>query len=124
MSDVYFLQSPTPMYFETGTWGNMSIAVSNASGTPTLFQAFSGTCLYFALALTEQLGTAAPPIGLIQTAIGGSQIEAWMYDEHFGDELCSKGHSVVDSYCTAFPLAQRVTQLALVAGCIGIGVLE
>jgi hypothetical protein len=41
------------------------------------FYGFSATCTEFARNLIEQLGDNAPPIGLIQSAIGGSMIEAW-----------------------------------------------
>ena len=57
---------------------------------PNLLNTFSGTCLYFATSLRNQLVAAAAestdekhkappaPIGLIQSAIGGSKIVAWM----------------------------------------------
>jgi hypothetical protein len=35
------------------------------------------TCLYFGVELLAALGPDAPPIGLIQSAVGGSTIEAW-----------------------------------------------
>jgi hypothetical protein len=38
---------------------------------------FSGTCLYFGLSLLDRLGPDAPPIGLIQSCVGGSWIEEW-----------------------------------------------
>ena len=41
------------------------------------FIGFSATCTEFARNLLEELGDDAPPIGLIQSAIGGSMIEAW-----------------------------------------------
>ena len=50
---------------------------------------FSATCFYFAASLLDQLKQEqqpAYPIGLIQSAIGGSQIEAWTPDHALG--LC------------------------------------
>lgn len=48
------------------------------------FTQFSATCMYFGVELIdarEAAGLEAVPIGLIQSAIGGSQIEAWMSNE-------------------------------------------
>ena len=42
---------------------------------------FAAACYYYAEALTDQFeaaGKAAPPLGLISTAIGGSMIEEWL----------------------------------------------
>jgi sialate O-acetylesterase len=41
----------------------------------TYLNLFSATCYYFAQSLTDELGTDAPPIGLVHTAYGGSMIE-------------------------------------------------
>jgi hypothetical protein len=41
------------------------------------FFKFSATCMEFGRSLIEQLGDDAPPIGLIQSAIGGTKIESW-----------------------------------------------
>ena len=41
------------------------------------FFGFSAACTEFARNLIETLGDDAPPIGLIQTAVGGTTIEAW-----------------------------------------------
>ena len=41
------------------------------------FFTFSATCIEFGRNLLEMLGEEAPPVGLIQSAIGGTQIEAW-----------------------------------------------
>eukprot|EP00040_Diaphanoeca_grandis_P042178 m.264329 g.264329 ORF g.264329 m.264329 type:complete len:830 (+) comp55607_c0_seq1:15-2504(+) len=49
----------------------------NSESTSRFFQ-FSATCYYFAESLTQKLGDAAPPIGLIHTAFGGSMIEEWI----------------------------------------------
>ena len=38
---------------------------------------FSGVCLQFGLSLLDRLGADAPPIGLIQSPVGGSLIEEW-----------------------------------------------
>ena len=55
-------------------WTTLKAAV--AAGT---FELFSGTCYYFGESLTDELGgDAAPPIGLIHTAWGGSTIGQWL----------------------------------------------
>ena len=51
-------------------WSSPKEAV--ARGT---FELYSSTCYYFGESLTDELGAAAPPIGLIHTAWGGSTIE-------------------------------------------------
>eukprot|EP01060_Flectonema_neradi_P032102 TRINITY_DN5040_c0_g2_i2.p1 TRINITY_DN5040_c0_g2~~TRINITY_DN5040_c0_g2_i2.p1 ORF type:complete len:610 (+),score=126.46 TRINITY_DN5040_c0_g2_i2:77-1906(+) len=56
--------------------------LKNATNTPkrhsgNLFFAMSATCYYFAESLTDIMGAAAPPIGLIHTAVGGSKAEQW-----------------------------------------------
>eukprot|EP01043_Picozoa_sp_COSAG02_P036878 COSAG02_NODE_2732_length_8141_cov_41.736011_7_plen_841_part_00 len=52
-----------------------------AEGMMSAMQHFSATCLYFGVELLDALGPNAPPLGLIQTAVGGSTIEAWMANE-------------------------------------------
>jgi sialate O-acetylesterase len=42
---------------------------------------FSATCFYFGQELSESLVAAAPPIGLVHTAWGGSTIEQWLTNE-------------------------------------------
>jgi hypothetical protein len=39
---------------------------------------FSATCLQFGLALLDKLGPDAPPLGLVQSAVGGTLIEEWL----------------------------------------------
>ena len=47
--------------------------------TTTFLQTFSSTCWYFGESLVDELGGKdAPPIGLIHTAFGGSEIEQWL----------------------------------------------
>ena len=64
---------------EGRTWFNASYGaawpVTPKDGHP--FFTFSATCIEFGRNLLEMLGEDAPPIGLIQSAIGGTQIEAW-----------------------------------------------
>lgn len=61
----------------TSFWFNASFAAT--PGTKTNFlQRFSATCLEFGRELTDALGSDAPPIGLIQSAVGGSPISCWM----------------------------------------------
>eukprot|EP00755_Sulcionema_specki_P033859 Sspe_Gene.101699::Locus_76332_Transcript_1_1_Confidence_1.000_Length_901::g.101699::m.101699/K05970/SIAE; sialate O-acetylesterase len=48
------------------------------------FHLFSATCMYFAIELTDQLqgsGREVVPIGLMQSAVGGTMIEAWVDSE-------------------------------------------
>ena len=40
--------------------------------------AFSSTCWYYGESLSDELGPNPPPIGLIHTAWGGSEIEQWL----------------------------------------------
>ena len=53
----------------------------NNTNTCTLdwgpFFGFSAACTEFARNLIDQLGEDAPPIGLLQSAVGGTTIEAW-----------------------------------------------
>lgn len=67
-------------------WYNMSEGATvpyqqRAEGMFSALQHFSATCLYFGVELLDALGPDAPPIGLIETAVGGSTIEAWMSNE-------------------------------------------
>jgi sialate O-acetylesterase len=70
-----------------GSWYNASSAVvavteQTSANNMTAFDMFSATCLYFGVELIDALGNDAKiPIGLIQSAVGGSTIEAWMSNE-------------------------------------------
>ncbi|GAB5359373.1 hypothetical protein AAMO2058_000538400 [Amorphochlora amoebiformis] len=44
------------------------------------FALFSATCMYFGVELSKRMATKVP-IGLIQSAVGGTQIESWMSNE-------------------------------------------
>ena len=88
-----------------GTWSNLT-AASQRNPNPkagrayNLLGQFSATCFYFGAALTDERerrssvvergaaiaseNDATVPIGLIQSAIGGSQIEAWTPDSALG----------------------------------------
>ena len=85
----------------SGAWSNLSAAAKQIPQKCTpgqhdcpnkdlnLLGQFSATCFYFAASLLDQLKQnhqPAYPIGLIQSAIGGSQIEAWTPDQALG--LC------------------------------------
>lgn len=63
----------------------------------TAFPSFSATCLYFGVELLAALGPEAPPIGLIQSAVGGSTIEAWMSNATLG--RCRGGECVGGGEC-------------------------
>ena len=73
-------------------WHNVSSSAAQPSIDPKTKQhsawaQFSSTCMYFGvelIAAREAKGLtaeAAVPVGLIQSAIGGSQIESWMSNE-------------------------------------------
>ena len=75
------------------TWHNVSSSASLPSRIPgsrrgqiehSPFTQFSATCMYFGVELIDEraaAGLESVPIGLIQSAIGGSQIESWMSNE-------------------------------------------
>ena len=90
----------TPQYVTSvgagSTWYNVTYASKlpeplDKKQRPILnaFHDFSATCLYFGIEYTELLqrrlgaGAEVPPIGLIQSAVGGSLIEAWIVS-HIG----------------------------------------
>ena len=56
------------------SWQTLFDAVNGTATTKPSFLGFSGACYYFGESLTDILGAAAPPIGLINTAVGGSYI--------------------------------------------------
>ena len=61
----------------------MAAAGGNASAPDYPLFKFSAVCYYYAEALTDALlaafpGQAAPPLGLVSTAVGGSMIEEWV----------------------------------------------
>jgi len=62
-------------------WQNLTRAMqyNNNSGVGDLaaFGSLSATCFYFAYSLTKAWGAAAPPIGLITNAVGGTTIASW-----------------------------------------------
>lgn len=73
----------------TFTWHNVSSSaalpsIDNKTKKHSAFAQFAATCMYFGAELTDAMksqGLGEIPIGLIQSAIGGSQIEAWMSNE-------------------------------------------
>ena len=79
------LHDPCP---SGGTWANLSRASQHIEVPPptnpqwgkeyNLYSQFSATCFYFASALTDRLraqGRKVPPIGLIESAVGGSKMK-------------------------------------------------
>ena len=71
-------------------WHNVSASAAlpsmdNTTKRHSAFAQFAATCMYFGAELIsarEELGVDADvPVGLIQSAIGGSQIESWMDNE-------------------------------------------
>lgn len=58
-------------------WSTLFDAVNGTTHSKPSFLGFSATCYYFGEGLTDELGHAAPPIGLIHTAVGGSYVSQW-----------------------------------------------
>jgi hypothetical protein len=87
--DAATFHADAPKYATTDgavPWNNMSYGVAAPSppskgGHAQLrpFEAFSATCTYFGVGLVD-LGVETP-IGLIQSAVGGMQIEAYLDNE-------------------------------------------
>ena len=69
------------------------IAQAAASPNASVFLAFSGTCYYFGQALTDALGAAAPPIGLVHVAWGGSTIQQWVSNDTLNANVCANHSS-------------------------------
>ncbi len=65
----------------TGWYSLAESASTNGFERNSFFRDTSAACLYFALKLTDLMGDKAAPLGLVQTAVGGSQIEAWTSNE-------------------------------------------
>ena len=70
-------------------WTTMAMAAA----APNVFMAFSGTCYYFGESLSDLLGAAAPPLGLIHTAWGGSTIQNWIKNETLNSNVCANHSS-------------------------------
>ena len=56
-------------------WAVASNATVSEGG---IFGQFSATCWFFARDLFDALGEEAPPMGLVSSSWGGTQIERWM----------------------------------------------
>ena len=69
------------------------IAQAAASPGSSVFLSFSGTCYYFGESLTDALGAAAPPLGLIHTAWGGSTIQNWIKNDTLNSGVCANHSS-------------------------------
>jgi hypothetical protein len=54
--------------------------VNIRDGEPWLWE-YPATCFYFAQFLTDMLGAAAPPFGLMSTPVGGTMLEEWSAPE-------------------------------------------
>ena len=65
----------------------------SAALDPAVFLGFSGTCYYFGESLTDALGAAAPPLGLIHTAWGGSTIQNWISNDTLNSNVCANHSS-------------------------------
>eukprot|EP00041_Stephanoeca_diplocostata_P037874 m.1453942 g.1453942 ORF g.1453942 m.1453942 type:complete len:214 (-) comp25118_c1_seq6:4685-5326(-) len=85
------------------TWYNITHAVAlpdipEHGGHVQLnpFHSFSATCTYYAVGLTDIYGDDAPPIGLIQSAVGGTQIEAWLDNETLGTCTNESGYNITN----------------------------
>jgi len=59
-------------------------SLDTKSGQHSAFAQFSSTCMYYGAEIIDAMaaqGLEDVPVGLIQSAIGGSQIESWMSNE-------------------------------------------
>ena len=65
----------TALTFPAWPWQNLSASIGR-KGYPS-FKTLSATAFHFAQSVTDALGDAAPPIGIITNAVGGTTIEAW-----------------------------------------------
>jgi hypothetical protein len=83
---VYATTAMNPPYLP---WQNLTQAMSWGKGTGKgEIQAlgnFPATCFYFAKSLTDTWGAAAPPIGLIANAVGGTTIASWSDPEDLAE---------------------------------------
>ena len=83
---VYATTAMNPPYL---AWQNLSQAMSWGKGTGKgevqALGNFPATCFYFAKSLTDSWGSAAPPIGLIANAVGGTTIASWSDPEDLAE---------------------------------------
>jgi para-nitrobenzyl esterase len=77
--------APAPAWATTAltlpSWPWQTLAASLDQQGYSGFETFSALTVYFALSLTDLMlaaGDAAPPIGLITNAVGGTSIESWV----------------------------------------------
>ena len=100
-----------------------------------LYSQFSATCFYFAVALTDQarrqaaerdaatgvVGPPPPPLGLIQSSIGGSMIEAWMPDSALdsckNESLAGRGQAPPSRLFNGMIARAPITTLSPLAVC-------
>ena len=69
-----------------GAWLNSTYAAQINDDTSNFvpqktFRSFSAPCWYFAQKLTDLLGEAAPPIGLVLASMGGVTVESYSANE-------------------------------------------
>ena len=67
--------------------------IAQAAATPDVFLGFSAACYYYGESLTDALGAAAPPLGLIHTAWGGSTIQNWISNATLNSNVCANHSS-------------------------------
>lgn len=67
--------------------------IAQAAATPDVFLGFSAACYYYGESLTDALGDAAPPLGLIHTAWGGSTIQNWISNATLNSDVCANHSS-------------------------------
>eukprot|EP00660_Eupelagonema_oceanica_P012302 gene12302-305_t len=71
----------------SATWFNATWAaaapayVKKGKVQPNPLMRFSAACAEFGRELVDALGADAPPVGLVQSAVGGTKIEAWSPNE-------------------------------------------
>ena len=79
--------------------GNMNAyhawtTIQQAAADPKVFLDFSATCYYFGESLTDALGAgAAPPLGLVHVAWGGSTIQQWIKNSTLNSNVCANHSS-------------------------------
>ena len=78
-SNIRMAAGDSQVMTTNAVWNTAAGALQNGS-----LADFSAACYYFGESLTDLMADKAIPIGLIDTAIGGSMIEEWVTDEVAG----------------------------------------
>eukprot|EP01062_Namystynia_karyoxenos_P063041 TRINITY_DN5586_c1_g1_i8.p1 TRINITY_DN5586_c1_g1~~TRINITY_DN5586_c1_g1_i8.p1 ORF type:complete len:836 (+),score=174.70 TRINITY_DN5586_c1_g1_i8:78-2585(+) len=87
LSPEWVTENGSPAQDPDYVWHNVSWSAAQPSTDKahSAFARFAATCMYFGMGLVDQRAKrqvdVGVPIGLIQSAIGGSQIESWISNE-------------------------------------------